>query len=122
MKDKKKDEKEFEESWSLKRVGIALVLLLCLIGGLTYLFKVNFFSGGDEISEKQSVLSATDENLEEAISNQIEAVKYQAENLDIEEIASSSPQIKNLINDLKSLQNYPKNQAKEACFRICKNF
>jgi hypothetical protein len=34
------------------------------------------------------------------------------------EIASSSPQMQKILNDIKSLEQYPANQAKEFCRQI----
>ena len=68
------------------------------------------------------ILSESKEKLEDVIRGQIDSIKEQAVNIDTSEIASSSPQIQKLINDLKSLQDYPKSQIKKACEQICNRF
>lgn len=114
-----KNEEKFDESWDKKKIGIAVLLLILLVGGLAFLlFKPNFEKN---VKQDGKVLSAKDENLEEVVENQIEAIKTQAQSLDIEEIASSSPQIQILINDLKALSGLPKNQARETCIKICQS-
>ena len=114
-------EVKFEESWNKKRVSIALVVFLLLTGSAVYLLRNNlFFNTKPQRAQDQKVLSASDYNLEDIVQKQIQGIKQQAENINVEEIASSSPQIQNLINDLKALQNLPKDKAKEACYNICK--
>ena len=115
MKEGKKDE-EIEESWNKKRVGIALIILLVIIGGLLYLLNNKFFKS----VQNTKVLSAKDVKLEDMVQDQIINLKKEASNINVEEIASSSPQIRKLIDDLKALGDLPKNQVKEACLNICK--
>jgi hypothetical protein len=35
------------------------------------------------------------------------------------EVASSSPQVQKILNDIKALQQYPANQIKDLCRKIC---
>lgn len=112
-------EVKFEESWNKKRIGIALIVLLLLAGSAVYLLRNSlFFNTKPQAAQNQMVL-ASDQNLEDIVQRQVQAIKQQAANINVEEIASSSPQIQNLINDLKALQNLPSSQVKEACFKIC---
>ncbi len=117
MKDRKKDE-EIEESWNKKRVGVALIILLAIIGGLVYLLNNKF--SFNKSGQNTKVLSSKDVKLEDMVQNQIINLKKEASNINVEEIASSSPQIRKLIDDLKALGDLPKNQVKEACLNICK--
>ena len=119
---KLKKEEEIEESWNKKRVGIGLMSLLLLIAGLVLFLKSNLYLDSRVQQKATNVLSDKREKLEDVIQGQIEAIKEQALNIDTSEIASSSPQIRRLINDLKSLQDYPKSQIKKACEQICNRF
>ncbi|MBI2026120.1 MAG: hypothetical protein HYT06_01940 [Candidatus Levybacteria bacterium] len=58
-------------------------------------------------------------SIREGIQSNINNLKTQAQNLDVAEIATSSPQVQKIINDLKSLQDLPKSQLKSTCERIC---
>lgn len=114
-------EVKLEESWNKKRVGIAFIVLLFLAGGAIYLLRNSlFFNTKPQVAQNQKVLSVSDYNLEDVVQKQMQMIKQQAANINVEEIASSSPQIQNLINDLKALQNLPKDKVKEACYNICK--
>ena len=122
MRNLGKNEVEFKESWNKKRIITALIILALLVAGAIFLTKSGFTPNNPNQKEVSTVLSASNENLEDAIQKQIESLKEQAANIDVEEIASSSPQIQNLVNDLKALQDLPRNQAREACMNICKSF
>ena len=119
-------EVKFEESWNKKRILIATLAVLA-IGATVYVFRGSIFPQSFLQNKKtgnpskESVLPAKSEpNIQEILGKQIESIKKEAGNINIEEIASSSPQIQNLINDLKALQNLPNNKVKEACYNICK--
>lgn len=68
------------------------------------------FTGGPE-TQRPSI------NLEE----KVEDIKTQVESVQVSEVASSSPQIQKILNDIKSLKDYPSSTARQACENICKN-
>ncbi len=121
MRNLGKNEPEFEESWNIKRIGLAFITLILLLGLAAYSLKEDSFLKGSK-KETPKVLPVSDENLEDVVQKQIKSIREKAVNINVEEIASSSPQIQNLVNDIKALQELPKNQAKEACMNICKSF
>lgn len=55
-----------------------------------------------------------------SIQQRLEIIKREVNSINIKEIASSSPQIQKILLDLKNLQSLPENQAREACYNICK--
>ncbi|OGH21636.1 MAG: hypothetical protein A2629_01890 [Candidatus Levybacteria bacterium RIFCSPHIGHO2_01_FULL_41_15] len=123
----KNKEEFFEESWNKKRVFLALLSVLTIGAGFFYAFNSDILKDKKSQnlatktqSEHSKVLSAQD--FEEDVRKQVDAIKEQAANINLEEIASSSPQIQNLVNDIKALQDLPRNQAREACMNICKSF
>jgi len=60
--------------------------------------------------------------IKNSVQNQLDNLKAEAQNVDLTEIASSSPQMQKVVNDLKALQDYPKNQVKATCEQICNSF
>lgn len=66
--------------------------------------------------------SNTQINVQETVQEKIKTLVEQAQEISLPEVASSSPQMQKLVNDLKNLQDYPKSQAKETCQKICANF
>ena len=59
--------------------------------------------------------SNTNSYLQNAISN----IKQQAQNLNLAQIASSSPQIQQVIEQIQNLPQVPANDAKQACVQLC---
>ena len=57
--------------------------------------------------------------IKSAVEDKIEVIQEEAKDIDLAEVASSSPQIQKIIKDLKSLENYPADQAKSLCEKIC---
>lgn len=116
------------ESWNKTRIFIALFLIAVLaVGG--YFFKTRVLgdnSPPNEIKRVQGV-STKDKisskevgvNVQEAVKEKINNLKQQVSGLNITEIASSSPQVQKILNDIKSLEQYPTNQVKEICRKIC---
>ena len=124
------DEIKKEESWNKKRILAALILIVLLVVG-GYLFKTRVLDTNSTFSNPfKSVKSASSEEnnenpenlnvgLQKAVKDQLNNLKQEVAGLNILEVASSSPQIQKIINDIKALEQYPTNQAKEICKQIC---
>lgn len=126
-------EVEFQESWNKKRIFFAGIFLIILIViGLE--LKGNIISNllnnknsrspsasvkGLKIYENQNK-SEFSSDIGSVLQEKLESIKQDAENVNISEIATSSPQVQKIINDIKNLQNLPSNQLKDACLNICK--
>lgn len=130
-----KELKPIEESWNKKRIFFGLTVLAILIAGLAA-FKVlaldkNQDLGPEPISKKAksvegastNVNSLTQDNkasnLKTNIQDQINTIKQEASGINLAEIATSSPQVQKVIDDIKSIQNLPKDQAKSFCQQVC---
>jgi hypothetical protein len=115
------------ESWNKKRVFIAGLLLILLIVGGYFLNTRVFGNNSPQLTESvkgAAVEEITSEpaakiNVQEAVKEKIDSLKQQVSNLNISEIANSSPQVQKILEDIKSLQDYPTNQLKELCRKIC---
>ncbi len=130
-----KELKPIEESWNKKRIFLGLSFLIILIAGLAA-FKVlaldkNQDLAPEPISKKAKSVQGsntnvnslsqnnTASNLKTNIQDQFNAIKQEASNINLAEIASSSPQVQKVIEDIKAIQNLPKDQAKGFCEQIC---
>lgn len=128
MKDQNKKEEVVE--WDKKKIllFLASVLFLIVAGFLlrTMLLGENASLKNfslpkakiDVKSESTKALSPA-QDIKENIQNEINSLRNEAQNINIIDIASSSPQVQKVINDLKALQDYPSNEIKKTCERIC---
>lgn len=118
-----------EATWNKKRIFAGLLLLLIValaVGG--YFFKTRVL--GENLREPTKIVKGINTkekdtgpelkiNVQEAVKEKIDSIKQQVLGLNIAEIASSSPQVQKIISDIKSLEQYPTNQVKEICRKIC---
>ncbi len=122
------EEIKSEESWNKKRIFAALFLVFLLVIGILFL-KNRILDTKSSPAEVKSVKGVSEKkksmqedpriNIQEAVKEKINNLKQEVAGLNIVEIASSSPQVQKIINDIKSLEQYPTNQAKEICKKIC---
>lgn len=118
-----------EEVWSIKKIIIGIASIATVAGGG---YAVKEFVLDKNIQEKPSVVQESSKAVEGAQTQQIEveeikeniqeklnSLRSEVTNLNAAEVASSSPQVQKILQDLKGLENYPKDQAKNMCQQIC---
>ena len=118
-----KEAKREAIEWDKKKIilfGIGIIILLA--AGLVV--KKMMFAGVQTASPDTSVKGANTQispfpDIKQGIQNQIDTLKSEAQNINIVDVATSSPQVQKVINDLKAIQDYPKNQLKNTCEKIC---
>lgn len=133
MDNLEKAEKVGEVVWDIKKIVLGVVSLTTVATG-GYVIKQNYFSDNPPVvvqeaprdvkgistensSKPESKYSIS--NIGTEVQKQLDTLKNEANNLNAAEVATSSPQVQQVIKDLQELEQYPKNQAKEACMRIC---
>ncbi len=123
-----------DESWDIKKILIALLVIVPILF-LAFSYRDIIFGQKAEPPKNQSVkgLSASNhdsssvdssslpstERLGVETQQRLESAKQQIQNLNVAEIATSSPQVQKIINDIKALPNYPASQAKGLCLKLC---
>ena len=119
-----------ESSWNKKRIFAAVFLIIALIA-LGYFLKTKVLGKnssetdspkavkGTTVTKEEKAQEESNVNVQKAVAEKIESLKQAALGLNVVEIASSSPQVQKIINDIKALEQYPTNQAKEICKQIC---
>jgi len=125
----KEDKKKEESQWDKKRIILFSILVFLAIIGAYYVKTLILPDNTSKDLSSNSVLkesvkgASTSENspgsLKQGIQNQINSLKDEAQNINVVDIATSSPQVQKVINDLKAIQNYPSNQLKSTCEKIC---
>ncbi|MCL5435380.1 MAG: hypothetical protein M1405_03255 [Patescibacteria group bacterium] len=130
-----KELKPIEETWNKKRIFFWLTFLIMLVAGLIT-FKVLALDKNQDFSQKpitnktksvegtssRSNSSNQDNpavNLKTSVADQLNSIKQEASSINIAEVATSSPQVQKVLEDIKSIQNLPKSQAKSFCQQIC---
>ncbi len=119
MKELKKEKEESQ--WDKKKIIFFVLISLFLVaagyGLKSIILPESFENQNYSYLKKSDVKGASDvrKNVQEQINN----LKNEAQNIDLVDIATSSPQVQKVINDLKAIQDYPKNQLKETCEKIC---
>jgi len=122
---------ESQEQWNKKRLFLALFAFLVLTGFFFELkWKMPSSLLGNSGSKSASVRDVSLRNRQNqdissdfgvVVSQKIDSLRREADNINFDEIATSSPQIQKVISDLKNLQNLPRSQLKDACFNICRS-
>ena len=112
--------------WDKKKIFVTVVIAILIIAiGFQLKSYLIADQNSSKVSEKlkkqvKSInTSDLSNNIREGIEESFNNLKTQAQSLDVAEIATSSPQVQKIINDLKTLQDLPKSQLKSTCERIC---
>ena len=121
-----------EETWNKKRIFIAILALIVILCFSIFSYKRMVLDNNQAFPKKSiqelSVKGVSSQAEKQAVNitkdfeSKLTDIKKEVGKIDIVEIASSSPQVQKVINDLKALQNYPKDQAKDMCEKICNSF
>lgn len=114
---KEKKEKKIEQEWDIRKIFLAFVIVAAVLFVGIWL-KRGYFA---RINSKSVVKDASTEvpNLQKVVQSKIDNIKGEAAKINVEEVATSSPQVQKVINDLKSIQSYPNDQVKTMCEKIC---
>lgn len=116
-----------DQEWDKKRIIIILLFLGVLfiaafeLKGL-FLDKnpgVLGTSNFDRASVEKPNVKPPDIDLESQVGSAIIDIKRNIGALDAKEVASSSPQIQKVLNDIQGIKDLPSSQAKEMCLKLC---
>lgn len=127
MPRKKIEDQEPELVWNKKRLIIAAIVLILVIGSAIYVKQfvlsdktkssttISVKGAQTELPQNNSFSLPTQQNVQDKIS-QLEA---QVSNISVKDIATSSPQIQQILQQLQTLPQYPASQAKNMCIQLC---
>lgn len=117
---------EQEQVWDKKKVipallSLAVILTLATYFGKNYLDFQNASNPSKQVmgAEQEDSVSVQKPDVQKIIQERVEVIKEETEKINVVEVATSSPQIQKIINDIRQLEEYPSNQAKDFCHQIC---
>lgn len=120
------EEKEEPFEWDKTRiVEFFVVLGVLLIGGLTakhFLLDANTTPASQAVEGASTSVESqlpSVQDIQQGAQQQVVALQKQASQISVQEIASSSPQVQQILNQIKQLPNVPGNVAKQTCENIC---
>lgn len=124
-----------DEQWDRKKIFLFFIIVGIILGlgvktfvlgknGIPLMEKLGAVKGlttseDSKSSDPKNSSSFRKSNLGKTLEDKVTTLTNEVKNINVLEVASSTPAIQKVINDIKNLQNYPQNQAKEACFKIC---
>lgn len=128
------EETQTYERWDLKKIFIVLVLsVAAALSFKTFVLDQKSPESSNnqatnvqgattsEVTSPSPVPASTGE-IKKGIENKLIELKKEVNNINVVEVATSTPAVQKVLNDLKNLQSLPQSQAKEACFKICSGF
>lgn len=120
------------EKWNKKRVIFAiLVILFLIIGGLELKAYVLDSDNSNSVSNPKADVRGTNvspsptidlpsaESIGQGAIQNLNNIKQEINNINVQDLATSSPQIQKIVNDIKALPSVPGQQAKDICLKVC---
>lgn len=125
-----------DEMWSKKKIAVA-VIIVAVLGGILYQMRPLYLDKLQVLTSRTSVKGASTTNTLDTNNNQqtqtfslpsssnvsqkFQQIQQEIKSMSLSEVASSSPQVKKVLQDIQDLKNVPATQAKDACEKICSN-
>ena len=120
-----------QEPWDKKKIVSAILIIVLLIA-VVFGVKIFFLDAnkqldvsntsavrGVQTQENPSLSLPSAQNIESGIAKNLDNIKAEISKLNVADIASSSPQIQKIVNDIKSLPSVPRQQACLSLKKIC---
>jgi hypothetical protein len=119
----KKDPKEEELPWDKKKIIIGFLFFLVVLFATLYFKTVLFPPTKTQVEGAYTQIDSPKDqeisNVSQNFQKNLDQIQNNVNNLNVKDVATSSPQVQKVLNDIKSLQNLPRDQAREACNKIC---
>lgn len=118
-----------EEEWDKIKIGIGVVCFVLILGGLIvgkYFLAQHGIGVSKDVKGAETTAEATTVTKKtfsiptaDELQKKFNTIQQQVGHLDVQEVASSSPQIQQILQQIQSLPNLPKNIAREQCISLC---
>lgn len=131
---------KYDEVWDIKKITIGVIVLFLLLAGGVFAKKLYFHeslapesfipkitfpdvkgvaSNPDEITKVTHVKISLPSQGE--VQSEIHNIQNQVTHLNLQEIATSSPQVQQVLKQIQDLPKEGGDQVKDACYRLCNN-
>lgn len=122
------------EKWDKKKIIMAIFILIFLaVGGIgvkTYLLDSTFSKSigdpslskeikGTSISPSPTASLPSARQIGEGVVQNLNNIQEEISKINVQELATSSPQIQKIVNDIKALPSVPGQQVKDICIKVC---
>lgn len=114
-----------EETWDKPKIAIALIVVILLVV-VGIIAKNIYFPSKPSATKMERVNGISTENLShfslpsaDDVNAKIQSIQAQVTHVKVSDIASSSPQIQQIILEIQSLPQLPGTLAKQACLQLC---
>jgi len=124
------------EKWDKKKIVLTILVAAALIiGGLqlkSYVLGENTWgevsqapesSSGDvkglNLTPTPTISIPSAQEIGQGLGQNINSIKQEINTINVADLATSSPQVKKILDDIKALPSYPASQAKEICLNFC---
>lgn len=130
-----REEEDLEEVWDFRKIAVGITFLLFLILGGIIGKRILFHESLDPMSFVPSLPSVKGVSTyfqpqdgshtkislptSQDVQNQIQQIQQQVTHLDVNDIATASPQVQQVLKQLQQLPEGPVGQVKAACMRLC---
>lgn len=120
---------EEKQSWDPRKI-IAFIFLIIVLGlsfkslvldkkGLANFTRKSIgVAGVGTIQQPPSNQNSSNE-LKKGVESKLNDLKNEVNRINVVEVATSTPAVQKVLNDIKGLQDLPQSEAKNACLRIC---
>ncbi len=120
---------EERESWDLRKI-IAFLLLIVILGlsfkslvldkkGLENFTRKSIGVAGVSTTQQPPSNQNSSNELKKGVESKLNDLKNEVNQINVVEVATSTPAVQKVLNDIKGLQNLPQSEAKNACLKIC---
>lgn len=129
------EEEKVEEVWDFRKIAVGVTVLLILIFGAIIGKRILFHESLDPtsfipplpsvkgvatyFSPQNSSHTKIALPSQQDVQNQIQQIQQQVTHLNVNEVATASPQLQQLLKQIQEIPAGPVGQVKEACMRLC---
>lgn len=120
--------KVVDEVWDVKKILAAVFIIgLIVFTVKTYVLDKNLQNENLQTGTKvegasvksDKIVELPSQDLRKDLNQRLNDLKENVNNINVIEVATSTPAVQKVLSDIKNLQNYPQNQCLNICNNLC---